>query len=189
MKVCGISGTPRINGNSTILLDHALSPFKKEGWEVVQIKLSEKKILPCNGCDKCRNNGTCVIDDDMAQVIDKFRECDALIVSTPVYYRTPTAQLMSLFQRYYSVREEKPLSLKPGGAIAVGRGTGGGQAITINIIYTWMLSCGMVCVPGELNGVTARADAPGDILHQPDRLLQAEALGQNVLRIAASLSR
>ena len=85
---------------------------------------------------------------------------------------------------------QKPLSLKLINhrlAIAVGRGKTGTQAITINIIYTWMLSCGVVCVPGELNGVTAVADEPGDILNQPNRLKQAEILGFNMLKAAKVL--
>ncbi len=45
-----------------------------------------------------------------------------------------------------------------------------------------MLSCGIICVPGELNGVTAVADEPGDILNQPNRLKQAEILGSNILK-------
>lgn len=189
MNVLGISGTPRESGNSEILLDYSLKPFLQKGWEVDRIHLSEIKISPCEGCDNCLNSGECCINDGMKDVINKFKICDALIVSTPVYYRTPTAQLLSLFQRHYSVRNEKPLLGKPGGAIAVGRGTGGGQAISINIIYIWMLSCGMVCVPGELNGVTACADTQGDILHQEKRLKQAELLGENVLKISEKLGK
>ena len=187
MRILGISGTPRTNGNSTILLDYALKPFEKNGWVIERILLSEKTISPCLGCDACSSTGQCKIDDDMKEVIEGFRNCDAMIISTPVYYRTPTAQMLSVFQRHYSAREAKPLLGKPGGAIAVGRGTGGGQAITINIVYTWMLSCGMVCVPGELNGVTASADKPGDILNQPKRLSQAENIGRNVMNLSEAI--
>jgi len=164
-------------------LNYALKPFQERNWNIKKIVLSENSIKPCKGCDNCSSKGVCSIDDGMKEIIEDFRECDALIISTPVYYRTPTAQLISVFQRHYSVKNEKPLLNKPGGAIAVGRGTGGGQAIAINIIYTWMLSCGMICVPGELNGVTETADDLGDILKQPQRLRQAEILGENVLKI------
>jgi multimeric flavodoxin WrbA len=187
MRILGISGTPRDHGNSEILLDFALKPFGQNGWDVKKVLISEKKINPCKGCDNCHATGICCIDDDMKEVIDDFRCCNALIIATPVYYRTPTAQLIALFQRHYSVKNERPLQGKCGGAIAVGRGTGGGQAITINIIYTWMLSCGMLCVPGELNGVTACADTQGEIVEQPKRLRQAELLGENVLKFAGRL--
>jgi hypothetical protein len=63
----------------------------------------------------------------------------------------------------------------------------GGQTIAINTIYTWMLSCGIICVPGELNGVTAVADKPGEILNQKNRLKQAETLGINIKEVAEKL--
>ena len=47
--------------------------------------------------------------------------------------------------------------------VAVGRGTGGGQSIALTVIHNFFLSMGVICVPGELNGVSAVADKPGDI--------------------------
>lgn len=188
MLVLGISGSPRQGGNSENLLEASLQPFLSAGWDAERFFLSNHIILPCQGCDTCREQpGRCPQEDAMAKVIEIFRSCDALIVATPVYYRAPTAQLMSLLQRHYCVREEKPLAGKPGGAIAVGRGTGGGQAIVLNVIYTWMLSCGMLCVPGELNGVSAVADGPGEIVKQEIRLRQAAILGENVMKMALRL--
>jgi multimeric flavodoxin WrbA len=187
MNVLGISGTPRENGNSDILLQHALRPFEEAGWEVRLLRLSELTVKPCLACELCTIHGSCAIDDDMHLFYDAFRRCDALIVATPTYSRSVSAQLLAVMDRHYGVGKERPLAGKPGGAIAVGRGTCGGQTIAINAIYTWMLSCGMVCVPGELNGLTAVADAPGDVLKQEKRLRQARVLGENVLRVAEKL--
>lgn len=187
MNVIGISGTPRKNGNSEILLRYALKPFENDGWNVKIFLISELAINPCKACDSCRESGVCVINDDMHHIYDAFRWCNAVIVSSPVYSRNVSSQLLSILDRHYAVNGERPLEGKPGGAIAVGRGTSGGQSIVINAIYRWMLSCGIICVPGELNGVTAVADKPGDILNQKNRLDQAEILGSNVLRVAKSL--
>jgi hypothetical protein len=52
-----------------------------------------------------------------------------------------------------------------------------------------MRSCGAICVPGELNGLTAVADKPGDVLKQEKRLRQARVLGQNVLHTAEQLGK
>ena len=190
MNVLGISATPRKNGNSDILLQHTLHPFEEAGWEVTLLRLSELTVKPCQACELCTLHGSCVIDDDdMHLFYDAFRRCDALIVATPVYYRNVCAHLMAVMERHYAVREERPLAGKPGGAIAVGRGSGGGQALTIDRIYTWLLSCGAVCVPGELNGLTAVADEPGDVLKQENRLRQARVLGENVMHVAEKLAR
>jgi len=185
MNILGISGTPRKGGNSELLLKAALKPFEKANWEINKILLSEKKIEPCTGCDFCSENKTCFIKDDMHEVYKAFEECDAVIISTPSYYRNVPAQLKALFDRTYDTRDKNPLRGNFGGAIAVGRATaGGGQSIVINVIYNFYLSSGALCVPGELNGVTASADKPGDILSQPRRLNQARVLGENILKLA-----
>jgi len=187
MNVIGISGTPRKEGNSEILLRYALNPFEDHGWDVKLFLLSELKVEPCNACESCKESGTCAIDDDMQEIYEAFGWCDAIIISSPVYSRNVSSQLLSVLDRHYAVNMKRPLEGKVGGAIAVGRGTAGGQALTINAIYRWMLSCGIVCVPGELNGVTAVADKPGDILKQEKRLRQAKILGSNVLKVAKRL--
>lgn len=188
MNILGISGTPRKNGNSDILLQHALRPFEEAGWEVTLLRLRELTVKPCLACEHCTTHGSCAIDDDdMHLFYDGFRQCDALIMATPTYSRNVSAQLLAIMDRHYCVREERPLKGKPGGAIAVGRGTCGGQTIAINAIYNWMRSCGAICVPGELNGLTAVADEPGDVLKQEKRLRQAWVLGENVMRVAEKL--
>jgi multimeric flavodoxin WrbA len=188
MNVLGISGTPRKNGNSDILLQHALRPFEEAGWEVTLLRLRELIVRPCLACEHCTTHRICAIsDDDMHLFYDAFRRCDALIMATPTYSRNVSAQLLAVMDRHYCVREERPLKGKAGGAIAVGRGTCGGQTIAINAIYTWMRSCGAVCVPGKLNGLTAVADEPGDVLKQEKRLRQARVLGENVMSVAQKL--
>jgi len=187
MNVLGISGTPRESGNSEILLRYALHPFEEQGWQVRHFRLSEMTVQPCRACEQCVNGDGCIIDDDMHYIHEAFRWCDALMVSGPVYSRNICSQLMAVLDRYHAVQPEYPLTGKAGGAIAVGAGTCGGQTITINAIYNWMLSCGVICVPGELNGVTATASEPGDILKQENRLRQAEILGRNVLNVTQKL--
>lgn len=188
MNVLGISGSPRARSNSHLLLEHALEPFSAAGWEVRLLRLRDLTVRPCLACDHCRTHpGTCAQRDDMDRFYDAFRWCDALLVASPVYSRNVCAQLMCVLDRHYAVNVERPLAGKPGGAIAVGAGEGGGQATTVTAIYTWLLSCGSVAVPGELNGLTARASAEGEVLGQEKRLRQARVLGENVLALAAQL--
>lgn len=185
MKVLGISGSPRKNGNTEILLKYALEPFRERGWDVSEFLLSEKTVNPCCGCDGCEGTGRCMIqDDDMSILYDEYESCDALIIGSPAYYRNVTAQLKSVFDRSYAVKSKKPLKGKAGGAISVGRGEGGGQSLVLSIIHNFYLSMGGICVPGELNGLSARADKCGDILGQERRLQQARGLGENVMACA-----
>ena len=127
-----------------------------------------------------------LIDDDASELFTELITCNAVIIGSPVYYRNVTAQLKAVFDRNYPYGY-KTLEGKPGGAIAVGRGEGAGQATTLTIIYNFMLSCGGLPVPGEMNGLSARADKPGDIMSQERRLKQARILAQNVIKYAKKL--
>ena len=188
MNVLGISGSFRHKSNSHILLQHALQPFEETGWDVTLIRLRGLTVKPCDACEYCRTHDSdCRIDDDMHRFYGAFRQCDALIVASPVYFRNICAQVMAVFNRFHAIFPERSLEGKVGGAIAVGAGGGGGQAITISAIYNWMLSCGMICVPGELNGVTAVARDEGEVLEQKQRLVQARLLGEKVLDISVRL--
>ena len=183
MNVLGLSGTPRKGGNSEILLDAALEPFVEAGWGITKILLSEKKVEPCTGCETCKERGNCHISDDMTEIYSAFAKCKAIIISAPSYYRNVPAQLKAVMDRTFAAKGS--LKGKFGGAISVGRGSsGGGQCIVLTIIHNFYLSNGVLCVPGELNGVAATADKPGDILSQPHRLEQARILGRNILHLA-----
>ncbi|MBU2703933.1 multimeric flavodoxin WrbA [Sporomusaceae bacterium BoRhaA] len=187
MNLLCISGTPRINGNSEILLKHSMKAFIEKKENTKLLILRDMNIRPCTACDDCKRLGKCTINDDMKDIYELFRWCDALILSSPVYSRNICSQLMAVLDRHYGVNIDRPLKGKVGGGIAVGAGTCGGQTIALNAMYTWMLSCGMICVPGELNGVTATASEPGDILKQDKRLKQAEILGENIYYVTKKL--
>lgn len=189
MKVIGISGSPRKEGNTEILVKQSLKPFYEKGWEVTEFFLSNKIINPCKGCETCNDTGECVIEgDDMESLLNEFETCDALIIGSPAYYRNVTAQLKALFDRSFVFKNRKLLEGKLGGAIAVGRGEGGGQSLVLSIIHNYYLSSGALCVPCEINGLSVRADKPGDILQQENRLRQSRVLGENILRYAEMMN-
>ena len=93
MKILGISGSPRPCSNSRILLDSAMKPFQKENWDIEIIDLCKTEIKPCNGCESCLTTNECVITDDMHHIYKQFFECDAMIVSSPVYNRNISSKL------------------------------------------------------------------------------------------------
>jgi multimeric flavodoxin WrbA len=81
MKVIGISGSPRKDGNTEILVRESLMPFYEKGWEVTEFFLSSKTINPCMGCETCSETGTCAIEgDDMELLLSELENCDAVIM-------------------------------------------------------------------------------------------------------------
>ena len=100
MKVLGIMGSPRVGGNSDILLDDALAGAAKAGAEVEKIVLAKKNIAGCRDCKKCNETGACVIKDDMPGIHAKILEADAIIHSVPVYFWSMTAQMKAYLDRW-----------------------------------------------------------------------------------------
>jgi len=100
MKVLGIMGSPRIGGNSDILLDDALAGAEEAGARVEKIILVKKKISGCLDCKKCNDTGLCVIKDDMPAIHKKILEADAIIHSVPVYFWSMTAQMKAYLDRW-----------------------------------------------------------------------------------------
>ena len=84
MKVIGISGSPRPNRNSELLLKYSLKPFYDKGWEVKEYFLSRLNINPCLGCEHCLDSGICSIEDDMEQIYEDYYDCDAIIITSQV---------------------------------------------------------------------------------------------------------
>ena len=107
MKVLGILGSPRIGGNSDVLLDQALAGAREAGAEIEKIILSQKKIAGCLDCGKCNETGVCIIKDDMGDIHKKVLEADALIHSVPVYFWAMTSQMKAYLDRWCAFFDEQ----------------------------------------------------------------------------------
>lgn len=97
MKILGIRGSPRRGGNSDILLEWFLSSLEFRDVEI--LTPSQLHVQFCQGCRYCEGNGQCVIEDDMAVVVDRLLEADKVVVSTPVFFYGLPASLKALVDR------------------------------------------------------------------------------------------
>ena len=99
-KVLILSGSPRKGGNSDILCDEFLKGAVDAGNEVEKIFVAEKNISMCTGCYFCKNHGgRCVFNDDMGDILQKIIDCDVLVLSSPVYFYSISAQLKAVIDR------------------------------------------------------------------------------------------
>ena len=183
-NILAVSGSPRKEGNTELLLGAALEPFSKEGHTVHKFFFSEKTVAPCTACDVCKDDSVCIIEDDLQGLMETLFRCDAVILGSPVYNRNITAQLLSLFNRFHSITHKRPFKDRVffGGAIAVG-GAPNSQGIVLMILHNFLLSLGICAVPAVLNGVSVVAREKGEVLKQPKSLADARVLGENILRV------
>jgi len=102
-KVLVLSGSPRKGGNSELLCDQFLRGAIEAGNQAEKIYVCDKKIGYCTACNACQGNGgKCVQKDDMAEILDKMINADALVMATPVYFYTMNAQMKTLIDRTYA---------------------------------------------------------------------------------------
>ena len=99
-KVLILEGSARPNGNSCILSNEFARGAEEAGHSVEKIQVSRKKISGCLGCRACyRNGGTCVQKDDMEEIRAKMLDADIIVLASPIYYYSMTAQLKTVIDR------------------------------------------------------------------------------------------
>jgi len=133
MRILGLVGSQRKDGNSYILLKEALEGFEEER-EIIQ--LAEANVKWCDACGLCKSTMKCVIEDDVGFILDKIVRADAVIFSVPRYLPIPS-KFVALIERIgalYHYKSEAdsnlsfPLEGKPFGLVVVSAG-GGRQAL------------------------------------------------------------
>ena len=102
-----LSGSPRKFGNSDTLCDEFMKGAIASGNTVEKIRVAEKKINYCTGCYHCaKNSGQCIFKDDMSEIIEKLIASDVIVLASPVYFYSISAQLKTLIDRTVSRWEE-----------------------------------------------------------------------------------
>ncbi len=102
MKIIGISGSPRVGGNTDTLLRELLAGVASEGAETEAVHLRDYAIHPCTGCERCRKDLTCTrFYDGMHLLYPKIEEADGIILGTPTYNYNITTEMKAFIDRLY----------------------------------------------------------------------------------------
>ncbi len=99
MFVLGLQGSPRIKGNTSILLSTFLAEAERIGAHTRSISVAHGHISPCEECGTCEKEGFCPIDDDMREIYPLLRQADLVVMATPIFFYGPTAQMKALIDR------------------------------------------------------------------------------------------
>jgi multimeric flavodoxin WrbA len=98
-----LKGSPRERGNSSVLADQAQAGAEAAGADVESFYLHGMDIRPCDGCDFCRGTGVCAVEDDMQKLYPKLLAADAVVLASPIYWFTFSAQLKMCIDRWYAL--------------------------------------------------------------------------------------
>lgn len=166
MKVVGVVGSPRREGNTEFLVRTALDKIEEYGIETELITLYDKDIGFCVGCDRCKKTNKCFIDDDMVVLTEKVGSADGLIMGSPVYFGDMTGLAKTFIDRLRPLRNVHALKHTVCGAISCGGFRNGGQESTIASIHDFFLIQGGIVVgddrPTAHYGGTGAGDTSTD---------------------------
>jgi multimeric flavodoxin WrbA len=187
MNVLGIMGSPRLGGNTDLLMDEALKGARSQGAFAEKIVVDELDIAPCREICGCINDGRCVIRDDMDDVYRSLEEADALIIGSPIFFYGLPSQLKALvdrcqvfWARKYILKQEPPIQGRKGAFIAVGATKGSnlfdGAKLTVKCLFDAM----GVEYAEEL--LIRSVDKKGEVKKHPTALSDAYALGKRLAK-------
>ena len=178
-------GSPRVQGNTDLLLDEALRGAQSQGAEVEKIVVDKLKIAPCREYYGCLEDGDCVIRDDMDAIYPKLLDADRVIVASPMFFYGLTGQIKALIDRCqalwvrkYTLKQSPSGMGRRGAFIAVGA-TRGEQLFdgSILIVKYFFQAIG-VRYADEL--LIRGVDKKGEIKEHPAALADAFELGKRL---------
>lgn len=177
MKVLGICCSPRLHGNTEILLREALKSAKEAGAEIELVTIADKTIKGCEGCESCAETKKCNIQDDMQDIFPKLLEADGIIFGVPVYFWTVNSQAKAIIDRTHCLRHGG-LRNKIGGVVLVTGRVGHVNGFSVfanffNIQRMILAGCAM-----------AFGYKIGDVRNDTRGMGEAKALGKVVVKCA-----
>lgn len=184
MKVLLINGSPNARGNTAHCLEQMETIFREEGIETQWVQVGNQAVRGCIACRKCAGTGKCVFDDIVNDVAPAFRECDGIVVGSPVYYAGANATLLAFLQRLF-FSAGRGTTMKVGAALAVARR--GGITATYDELNKFFGISGMPIATGQYwNG--AHGSAPGQVLEDEEGMQQMRTLARNMSFLMRSIA-
>ncbi len=104
-NLVAVLGSPRRKGNSATLAENVVLGAKSVGAKVDTYYIHGMNIKPCDACDICHEdiNAECIINDDMQKLYPKLRQADAIVIASPIYWFTISAQTKTFIDRCYAL--------------------------------------------------------------------------------------
>jgi multimeric flavodoxin WrbA len=192
LKVVAINGSPRADGNTSILIRHVLDELESEGIATELVRIGGRTVRGCTDCRRCLENRDrrCVVDDDLVNdCIERMIEADGIVLGSPVYFLDVTAEMKALIDRAGIVSRANGGLFRRKVATAAAAVRRSGANHTVDTMLHFLLYSGMITPGPPVIGVGKEI---GDVLRDEEGLARARAAGQEMawlLKTIASAAR
>ena len=183
MKILGVEGSSRKNGNTEKLVKTILESASENGAQTIFYKLTEMNISLCLGCFNCRETGICVTDDAMQFLLEEIQVSDIIILGSPVYMWQVSGQTKVFMDRLVPfIKPDFTTRLKGKKRLFMVFTQGNPDKNIFKPYFEYLENLfsflhydvrGTIVVPGTRD--------KDDILQQADVLAKAREIGKNLL--------
>jgi multimeric flavodoxin WrbA len=179
MKVVAFNGSPRKDGNTSILIKQVVNELQKQGIETELVQLSEKELRGCISCYKCIENKDqrCAVKSDAANdYIEKMLAAEGIILGSPVYFIDVTPEMKALIDRtgYVSRANGRMFKNKVGAAVVAVRRLG--AVHTLDTMDHFFFSGEMILVGRGIGFGMGK----GEVERDEEGMQQVKSLGQRM---------
>jgi multimeric flavodoxin WrbA len=176
MNVVALIGSPHgMQGNTGQLLQHVVQSIEAGGAAANVLCVADMNVAACRDCGVCHKTGTCAIDDDFKTIKDALLSADGVVLASPNYVLSVTAQMKLVLDRCCEMIHHLPLEGKYGAAV-VTSGGGGEEVENYVVRFLQIMGCWTV---GSV-GATAAQLADGAMRKQ--KAGEARGLGARLLQ-------
>lgn len=183
MKVILINGSPNAKGCTYTALEEVSKTLKSEGIETEIIHVGHKDIRGCIGCRQCKTKGKCVFNDIVNDIAPKFKECDGIVIGSPVYFASANGTLVSFIDRlFYSMTADK--TMKVGAAVVSCRR--GGNSATFDELNKYFTISQMPIASSQYWNMV-HGNSPEEVQQDLEGLQTMRTLGKNMVFLIKSI--
>lgn len=180
MKVIGICGSARRNGNTSLLIEVIFKQLQDNDIETKMIQFYNKEIHNCKGCFGCKDKPVCVINnDDFNECFEQMIYADGIILGSPVYSADVSSKMKAFLERAGVIVACHPqlLKYKVGASVAAVRRGGGLTAVdTMN----HFLLNKQVLVVGSTYWNMVYGKNVGEVLNDYEGIANMKNIGDNM---------
>lgn len=177
MKVLMINGSPHANGCTCTALTEVRQALEAEGIAAQWLDIGKKPVQGCTACGGCRGNGRCVLPaDGVNEAIDRMKDCDALVVGSPVYYSSPNGSLLAFLDRMFYAGA-RGMAYKPGASVVSARRAG--TTASLDVLNKYFLISNMPVVPSQYWNMV-HGNTPDEVRQDLEGMQIMRTLGRNL---------
>lgn len=177
-SVLGVSGSPRRDGNTDILVRESLRLLgERTGAKTEFVRVAEFDIRPCRGCRVCMRLGRCAIqDDDFERLMERFFSAELYVLGAPVFWLAPPGVMKNFIDRTHGYYTDHTI-LRGKQAVLISVATDSGFEPHEQVMGSWLRCYGARI----LGSVRVLSCEKGEVLERPEEFGKVHKLVDKIL--------